>query len=109
MGRTAAEWSAPPKFPATHYVDSRLYTDEAIFKEEKEKLFRPSWISACHEAGLPGGRDYCRFTHRSGVPRIVGACHTAMGPAVAQDCPARGTTALHRPSATAERMTRTCQ
>src|SRR2546422_2561052 len=36
----SAEWNAPPKFPATHYVDSRLYTDEAIFNEEKEKLFR---------------------------------------------------------------------
>src|SRR5205809_40098 len=52
MARTAAEWNAPPKFPATHYVDSRLYTDEAIFGEEKEKLFRPSWIIACHESGL---------------------------------------------------------
>ena len=71
MARTAAEWSAPPKFPATHYVDSRLYTDESIFKEEKEKLFRPSWIIACHESELPEAFDYRLFTHPAGVPLIM--------------------------------------
>ena len=41
MAKTAAEWEARPKFPETHYVDSRIYTDEAIFDEEQEKLFKP--------------------------------------------------------------------
>ena len=71
MGRTAAEWNAPPKFPETHYVDSRLYTDEAIFKEEKEKLFTPSWVIACHESELPAAFDYRLFTHPAGVPLIL--------------------------------------
>src|SRR6266487_934352 len=71
MGRTAAEWNAPPKFPETHYVDSRLYTDEAIFREEKEKLFRPSWVIACHESELAEAFDYRLFTHPAGVPLIV--------------------------------------
>ena len=40
--RTAAEWNAPPGFPASHYVDSRVYTDDAIFGEEGEgKIFKP--------------------------------------------------------------------
>jgi len=54
MARTAAEWNAPPKFPATHYVDSRLYTDEAIFKEEKEKLFRPRGSLPATSRSCPG-------------------------------------------------------
>ena len=58
MSKSAAEWNAPPpKFPATHYVDSRIYTDEQIFKDEVEKLFRPSWIIACHESEIPNAFD----------------------------------------------------
>jgi len=41
MAKSGADWNATPKFPATHYVDSRIYTDQAIFEEEKEKLFKP--------------------------------------------------------------------
>ena len=37
MAKTAAEWEAKPKFPATHYVDSRVYTDEAIFLQSREQ------------------------------------------------------------------------
>ena len=50
MAKNSAEWAAKPKFPASHYVDSRIYTDQAIFEEEKEKLFKSSWIIACHES-----------------------------------------------------------
>ena len=71
MAKSAAEWNAPPKFPASHYVDSRVYTDDAIFEEEKEKIFKPSWIIACHESELPAAYDYRLFTHPAGVPLIV--------------------------------------
>mgnify|MGYP006200528779 CR=1 FL=1 len=36
MAKSAAEWSASPKLPATHYVDSRIYTEQEIFDEEME-------------------------------------------------------------------------
>ena len=49
MPKSAAEWNAKPKFPTSHYVDSRIYTDQALYEEEIEKLFKPSWIIACHE------------------------------------------------------------
>ena len=39
MAKNSAEWCAKPRFPASHYVDSRIYTDQAIFEEEEEKLF----------------------------------------------------------------------
>jgi methanesulfonate monooxygenase large subunit len=71
MAKSAADWDAPPKFPATHYVDSRIYTDEAIFEEEKEKLFKPSWIIACHESEIANPFDYRLFTHPSGVPLLL--------------------------------------
>ncbi len=64
MAKSAAEWSAPPKFPATHYVDSRVYTDEAIFEEEKNKLFKPAWIIACHESEMAAPYDYRRSSIR---------------------------------------------
>ena len=32
MAKTAADWNAPPKFPASHYVDSRIYTEPSIFQ-----------------------------------------------------------------------------
>ena len=68
MAKTAADWAARPKFPATHYVDSRIYTDPAIFAEEREKLFRPSWIS-------PSRSDPSRCSGRESAPRsaAVGA------------------------------------
>jgi hypothetical protein len=34
MAKSATEWNAAPRFPATHYVDSRIYTDDEIFKDE---------------------------------------------------------------------------
>ena len=71
MAKSAADWNAAPKFPATHYVDSRIYTDPQIFAEELDKLFRPSWIIACHESEIPGAYDYRLFAHPAGVPLII--------------------------------------
>ena len=58
MAKSAAEWDAPPKLPVTHYVDSRIYTDQSIYEEEIEKLFKPSWIIACHESEIANANDY---------------------------------------------------
>ena len=53
MALNSTQWHAKPKFPETHYVDTRLYTDETLFREEQEKIFAKSWIIACHESELP--------------------------------------------------------
>lgn len=37
MSRNSAEWLKTPSFPNSHFVDSRIYTDEGLFKEEQEK------------------------------------------------------------------------
>ena len=61
MSKNAAQWTTPPKFPASHYVDSSIYTDPQIFAEEKEKLCKPAWIIACHESELQAPYDYRLF------------------------------------------------
>ncbi len=71
MSRNAAEWAARPKLPSTHYVDTRLYTDEGLFREEQEKIFDRSWIIACHESELPAPYDYRTFRHPGGKELFV--------------------------------------
>ena len=105
MAKSAAEWNAPPKFPASHYVDSRVYTDDTIFEEEKEKIFKPSWIIACHESELPAAYDYRLFTHPAGVPLIVIRGDDSKVRAFYNICPHRGNTILYDPAGNAKRMT----
>ena len=105
MAKTAADWSTPPKFPATHYVDSRIYTDADIFSEELEKLFRPSWVIACHESEIPNAFDYRLFTHPAGVPLIIVRGDDMKVRAFYNICPHRGNTILYDPAGNAKRMT----
>src|SRR6185436_12733036 len=105
MSKSAAEWNAPPKFPVTHYVDSRIYTDPAIFAEEVDKLFRPTWIIACHESEIPNAYDYRLFTHPAGVPLIVVRGEDMKVRAFYNICPHRGNTILYDPAGNAKRMT----
>ena len=32
MARTGKQWHDKPDFPNTHFVDTRIYTDEALFR-----------------------------------------------------------------------------
>jgi methanesulfonate monooxygenase subunit alpha len=105
MPKNATEWAAPPKFPPTHYVDARIYSDPEIFEEEKEKLFRPSWIIGCHESELPNAYDYRLFTHPSGVPLILVRGDDMKVRAFYNICPHRGNEILYDPSGNAKRMT----
>jgi len=105
MPKTAAEWAARPKFPASHYVDARIYSDPGLFEEEKEKIFRPSWIIACHESEIKKPFDYRLFTHPTGVPLIVVRGDDNEVRAFYNICPHRGNTILYDPAGNAKRMT----
>jgi methanesulfonate monooxygenase large subunit len=105
MAKSAADWNAAPKFPATHYVDSRIYTDPSIFDEEMEKLFKPSWIIACHESEIANAFDYRLFTHPSGVPLIIVRGDDMKVRSFYNICPHRGNTILYDPAGNAKRMT----
>ena len=58
MSRNLEQWSRPPALPASHYVDTRVYTDHAIFEEEMEKIFGRVWLPVCHESELPEPYDF---------------------------------------------------
>ena len=33
MAKNSVAWGAKPEFPGSHYVDSRIYTDQSLFDE----------------------------------------------------------------------------
>ena len=105
MAKNATQWNEPPKFPNSHFVDSRIYTEQDIYEEEKEKLFRPSWIIACHESEIPNAHDYRLFDHPAGVPLIIIRGDDNKVRAFYNICPHRGNTVLYDPAGNAKRMT----
>jgi methanesulfonate monooxygenase large subunit len=105
MSRNAAQWAERPKFPATHYVDSRIYTDEGIFREEQEKIFSKTWYIGCHESEIPNVHDYRTFQHPAGVPLIIVRGEDNQVRAFYNICPHRGNTLLYDPVGNAKRIT----
>jgi methanesulfonate monooxygenase large subunit len=105
VSRNAAEWAARPKFPATHYVDTRLYTDPQIFREEQERIFERTWIIACHESEIPSAHDYRTFRHPAGRNLIVIRGDDGEARAFYNVCPHRGNTILHDPAGNARSLT----
>ena len=71
MSRNAVQWKQKPNFPESHYVDTRIYTEEDIFLDEQRKIFNKCWIIACHESEIPNAYDYRTFSHPGGPPLIV--------------------------------------
>ena len=53
--RKHTQWLAQPTID---YVDSRIYSDQSIFDEEIEKIFKKVWIPLCHESELPNHLDF---------------------------------------------------
>jgi methanesulfonate monooxygenase subunit alpha len=51
-------WDSPPELAPTHYLDNRIYTDEAILRAEQKKIFRKTWKFACHESEIKNPGDY---------------------------------------------------
>lgn len=104
MSRTAAEWAARPQLPATHYVDTRLYTDPQIFREEQEKIFDRTWIIACHESEVARPYDYRTFRHPAGKNLIVVRGDDGEVRSFYNVCPHRGNVILHDPAGNARSM-----
>lgn len=48
----------PPSLPRTHYIDNRIFTDEAVFRDEQREIFGKVWLFVCHESELPNPGDY---------------------------------------------------
>jgi methanesulfonate monooxygenase large subunit len=105
MARNAEQWAQKPKLPETHYVDTRIYTSEELFKEEQQKIFNKCWIIACHESEIPNVYDYRTFSHPGGAPLIVVRGEDMKVRSFYNICPHRGNTLLYDPVGNAKRIT----
>jgi methanesulfonate monooxygenase large subunit len=70
MTRNAIQWMSPPRLPEDHYVDSQVYTSQALFEEEREKIFARTWKFICHESELPNPGDF-RSVEHAGIPLVA--------------------------------------
>jgi nitrite reductase/ring-hydroxylating ferredoxin subunit len=61
---------AAPKLPAGYYIDTRIYTDESIFEEERRKIFAKVWNFVCHESEIPLAGSF-RTVSVAGFPLVV--------------------------------------
>jgi methanesulfonate monooxygenase large subunit len=105
MPRSAAQWAERPRFPRSHYVDSRVYTDERLFAEEQEKIFAKTWILACHESELPRAYDYRTFRHPSGQNLVLVRGDDEQVRAFYNVCPHRGNTLVNEPAGNSRALT----
>ncbi len=105
MARNRQEWLEKPAFPNTHFVDTRVYTDEALFREEQDKIFNKVWIIACHESEVPNKFDYRTFHHPGGAELIVVRGEDMKVRSFYNICPHRGNQLLYEPVGNAKRIT----
>jgi methanesulfonate monooxygenase large subunit len=105
MARNSATWGQMPNLPPTHFVDSRIYTDENIFKEEIGTIFNKIWLIACHESEIEKPYDYRLFSHPCGKSLIVMRGDDMAVRCFYNTCSHRNSTILWRPAGNAKRMT----
>ncbi len=105
MPRNAKEWDSKPNLPPTHYVDSRIYTDETLFEEEREKIFEKVWGLVCHESEVPNAYDFRRCQHMSGKELLVVRGKDMKIRTFYNQCPHRGNVLAYEPSGNAKRIT----
>jgi len=67
MSRNSEQWIKTPNLPPTHYVDPIIYSDPAIFEEEKERVFKKVWQLAIHESEVAKPYDYRTYQHPGGT------------------------------------------
>ena len=95
--RNHKQWMAAPNLQDGEWIDSRVYTDQAIFDEEIEKIFKKAWIPVCHESELPKAYDF-RTTSIANEPVIVTRGPDNEVRAFLNVCPHRGMLIERRPS-----------
>lgn len=79
------------------YVDSRVYTDPALFEEELQKIWRRTWLLVAHESELSQPLDF-RTTTIAREPVIVVRGEDGKVRAFLNVCPHRGALLLREPA-----------
>jgi methanesulfonate monooxygenase large subunit len=105
MSRTSAQWDELPKLPITHYVNSKIYTDDPLHKEEVAKIFDRVWLIACHESELPNAFDYRTFLHPSGRSIVLVRGEDMKVRSFYNICSHRGNTLVQEPAGNAKTIT----
>jgi len=95
--RNHQQWTAKPSLAADEYVDSRIYSDQEIFEEEQEKIFKKAWIPVCHESEMPEAYDF-RTTTVAAEPIVITRGKDMKVRAFLNVCPHRGNMIERRPS-----------
>ena len=96
--RNAAQWEARPRLPPTHYVDTRVYTDPELFREEIEKIWNKVWIPICHESELAEPLDYRTSAVGGGTPIVVVRGKDFQIRSFFNICPHRGNVIVRSPA-----------
>jgi methanesulfonate monooxygenase large subunit len=102
--RTADSWATPPAMPETHFVSGLVYTDDAVFADEKRRIFDRTWHLACHESELADPYDF-RTLDYVGTPLIVIRGGDGRLRTFFNVCAHRGAKIVHQPSGNARRLT----
>jgi methanesulfonate monooxygenase large subunit len=95
--RNHEQWTAPPNLQPGEWVDSRIYSDEEIFEEELEKIWKQTWIPVCHESELKNAYDFRTMTIAR-EPVIVVRGKDMKVRAFLNVCPHRGNMIERRPA-----------
>ena len=95
--RNHEQWTAKPSLASDEYVDSRIYSDQEIFDEEQEKIFKKAWIPVCHESEMPKAYDF-RTTTIAAEPIVITRGKDMKVRAFLNVCPHRGNMIERRPS-----------
>jgi methanesulfonate monooxygenase large subunit len=81
-------------------VDSKIYTNEDLHKEEIEKIWNKIWLIACHESEVANAYDYRTFKHPSGRSLIIIRDEAMKVRAFYNTCSHRGNSIVQDPSGT---------
>lgn len=105
MSRNGSQWESRPNLPPTHYVDPRVYTDQSIFEDEREKIFEKVWAIVCHESEVTEAYDFRRCQHMGGKELLVVRGKDMKIRVFYNQCPHRGNVIAFEPSGNAKRLT----
>lgn len=97
MARTHSEWTKRPNQQVMPYVDSRIYSDEQIFEEEIEKIWKKVWLLTVHESEIPEKLDYRTLTIAR-EPIVIVRGPDSKIRAFLNVCPHRGNIIVRRPA-----------
>ena len=103
MPRNAEQWESPLHVPEDHFVSSKVYSDQALFDLERERIFKKCWKFVCHESELPNPGDF-RTSDIAGVPVVTIRGDDGEARTFINACPHRGASLVTGPRGNARRL-----